>query len=390
MTFYIVALFVTITISIFFELIKPKSSISQIIASFIISVPMIVVAGLRTVQVGTDILVYGLPNFNAAGSFASFDYYLNSATAAGGTEIGYATLNYLVSRYTSNINILLFIIASLITVPVVYGCFRFANALSISLTVQIVLYFALFYGFSLNLMRQCIAISLIFLGFSYFSINGSSKNNQLVGYSLLILASVFHRSSIVMFPIVIFLFPVEIKNSRFKKIIKFLKMIIIVAIGVVAVRMILSSSSSFVIKYSRYLGIGGSSPQGGQSFFKTLLSIAVPFLILVLFNMKRNDQMDIYINSKEQNESFNLRNISVILLIDIFFQLISISSVVIGRIGFFFKIFEIVLIPFAIKIYFDRSAKWVIDVIICLYYITLFTVFTLSGFNGIYPYISIL
>lgn len=384
---YFAVLIVAMIISLFLGLFKEKNNVIRLLFSSLISLPLVVLAGIRTIDIGTDMLVYGVPNFNTAQMYSSYFDYIKDVSSFGGTEVGYATINYVVSMYTSNVNILMFVVSLLTVVPFVYAAFKYKNDLNISVSFQILIFFCLFYGSSLNLMRQSIAISFVYLSMSFFLLE-KSKKNFLKGIVFLLLAIFFHRSSIIMIPIIL-IFCLDWKENGLLK--NIFKVIFILGVGLVLTSQLIDDSSSYILKYSRYVGIGGTSIQaeGGQSIIKALSSSLIPIGLVLLIGLK-NPVKDYFLNRYGNRINLSKGFIVCVLLADILLQFVSASNVVVGRVGLFFKIFEVVFIPLVIKTTIPKRVQGAVTIAVCGYLLLSFYVYTISGFNSIYPYQSVL
>lgn len=383
---YFIFFIVTIVISLFAEIIKKENCILFLFVSILIALPLSFLAGIRTIDIGTDMLVYGAPNFKTAQLYSSFFDYVKNETTSGGTEVGYATVNYIVSIFTNNLNVLMFVVSLITLVSFIYASFRFKKELDVSVTLQIIIFFCLFYGSSLNLMRQTLAVSFIYLSMSYFLLE-RNKPNFLKGSFFLLVAILFHRSAIIIVPFII-IFCMDWQEDSFPK--NAIKSLLIFVVFIVFFTQFQSFASSYVLKYSRYLGIGGTSDQaqGGQPFLKALQSSLMPLFIIIalLFRSKGN----FFRNKIGKQINLSKSFILVIMFLNIIFQVVSSSNVVVGRIGLFFEIFEPLFIPVTVKFTIPKKARIVFYILICAYLLLAFYIYTVNGYNSIYPYRSIL
>lgn len=151
-----------------------------------------ILAGIRNISVGTDVEIYIIPNFNYAKSFLVFKEYLTYMNYDQ-KEIGYSLMNYVLANCFNSIQWILFIY-QLITTLFIYLSFRqLSSKYKIPLWLCMLLYYFALYNRSLNIIRQCMAVSIVFYGLSIYL-----TKNKLFTYILLILiASLIHTSSFI-------------------------------------------------------------------------------------------------------------------------------------------------------------------------------------------------
>lgn len=166
-----------------------------IFSLFAILLPCLL-AGMRSLSIGTDVEVYVTTLYDAALESANIKEFFGGEYYHAGTlrqvadmDIAFALLVYLTTIITGNLQIVLFLIAALIIIPLYYGLYRIKN---IPIWIGMMTFYLLFYAESLNMMRQFIAISFIFLGTTYLFENNIKK---FMGCA--IVAIFFHISAII-------------------------------------------------------------------------------------------------------------------------------------------------------------------------------------------------
>lgn len=123
-------------------------------------------AAFREIGVGSDTLGYGSEMFYAALRCSTLSNYFNSANPfVSGAEPGFRVLVYLVSRISSEIAVQFFVIEFIIVFFIYKALLNYR--LKNNTYIGMLLYFTLFLGFSLNLMRQSIAMAVIFWALKY-------------------------------------------------------------------------------------------------------------------------------------------------------------------------------------------------------------------------------
>lgn len=145
----------------------------------------ILFGGLRY-RVGTDFDSYCTIFINICK-----DWYEPKYT---GTERGYVWLNRIVSLYTEDPQWVIFLTNAFISVLGVMAIQKFSRFAPFSLY----LFFTTIYIQGFNLIRQGMACVLIFLAFGY-----ARERRFLLSYGLIAAASLFHRTSLVVIPVML-------------------------------------------------------------------------------------------------------------------------------------------------------------------------------------------
>ncbi|NFN05203.1 EpsG family protein [Clostridium botulinum] len=147
-------------------------------------------AGFRDYNIGTDVNVYAVPMFNDAIRYINLADYLLHSSQAIFSEPLYGTMNFIISRFTINPFWILFSISLIINSFTFLGCYKYKN--KIKLWFLMFLFYFTFYNLSLNMMRQSIAISIIFYATNFIF---EKKINKY--YLWVIVAIGFHTSGII-------------------------------------------------------------------------------------------------------------------------------------------------------------------------------------------------
>lgn len=123
----------------------------------------VALAGAREYTVGTDIATYGNYVFKAACNARSL---IACVRAQREIDPLYKALAYIVSRFTDNPHWFYFVTALIICGFTMAGLWYYRHWASITLGWACFLF--LFYGDTLNTMRQCLALALMFAAFPLF------------------------------------------------------------------------------------------------------------------------------------------------------------------------------------------------------------------------------
>jgi len=120
-------------------------------------------AGLRDWSVGTDVLHYGYPIFKEACTIPHIEGFSTMYNNWIGT--GYLWLNFALSQVTHNFNAMLFLIMFIEIIFVFLAIYQWRDKFPIWLGMLV--FYAFFFNTSLNIMRQCLALSIAFFGLKY-------------------------------------------------------------------------------------------------------------------------------------------------------------------------------------------------------------------------------
>ncbi|HFU4127590.1 TPA: EpsG family protein, partial [Streptococcus suis] len=189
---YLITFFLTICLFYLAEVLSKKNKRLSILMMFIASLPLGLLAGFRSERIGTDLIVYVRPIFLLSINVDSFSQLVQLKPD---TEIGYLFFNFVISRFTNDFQLYLFIVEYIVILFFALGLFRFRT--KGSLTFGMLLFCFLFYNRSLNIVRQFLAMSIIFLNLKYYF-----ENKDLKFIISVIFASLFHTSAIIVLPII--------------------------------------------------------------------------------------------------------------------------------------------------------------------------------------------
>lgn len=321
---YLICFFLTITSCKLSELMykKKKKINGHIYAMITIMLPCIL-AAVRATSVGKDVEFYLIPNYNLACQTNSFmSFYLQASQQL---EFLFSILVYVCAKL-KNLYLLFFLIELFILLPIYI--FLYKNREKISITLGITLYLFLFYNFSLSGMRQSIAMSFVLLAFNYY-------NNKKIFKSFIytIIATLFHKSAVLIALIIFLIIFFENKKYYKKFIINIYILLIFVFITYNKFALTISNLlwnvsprySFYIIHYiSNY--INWNNIPTTEIVFKTNI---VLISILYIYLFKKN----------------NIKNITLTTLVILgrYFVLFNARFYESLRIAYYFDIFNIVL-----------------------------------------------
>lgn len=346
-----------------------------------------ILAGLRSDTIGTDVHVYVKPMFEAACSASSFFEYQNVGWIASWTymyvheiEIGFSLFVYIIAKVFGNISVLLTCIQLLIIIPFYKGLSYFRKELSIWLCMLI--FYLMNYNVTLNMMRQWIAMALLFYGFRYV------VERKPLNYIIVVLISMmFHNSAMIgvlFYLIYSFIYSnkkgknikILIGNKKYTFVGKLNKVIIIFigfCLALLSINIIIILLNQIGLnKYSSYIN-------GDLYLLPIQILLRLPFIIVIIFNWKRY--------SEKYNISYYLLTM---MMIDLLISQLGSISHYSWRISTYFSLFNCLSycsICFFSKKKFTRASYKLLLILYLIVYWVYY--FVLQGIHETVPYIFI-
>lgn len=311
-----------------------------------------ILSAFRSVNVGNDTIDYKI----------LFDElsYQPIANFSWRYEKGYLIYNRFLHYFSDNPQIL-FIVSALI---ICLGYMLFIKRYSEIPWLSVYLFFMLrYFDLSMNVLRQSLAMVILFFGFYLLS-----ENKKIIYFILtVIFASFFHKTAII------FLIMILVKKIKTEK--SFYTLLGIgTAVFFVAFDMLFQYFLNFFPTYAYYLD---SSYMDGSTKVATVLNILVNLAILLF----------IFFNNYEKTKinQWMFRAITLGLAISI----ISIRFSLLDRVSDFFTVYAIVLLP---NVLINKGKNLNLNVF--LYYILLLSFFVYyiviivyrPEWNKVYPY----
>lgn len=316
-------------------------------------------AGVRANSVGTDMFYYAIRVFEAsdknASNFSEFISYINFL----GIEHGYAIMNFFLVKIFHNIEVMLLVDNFIVIIFVYLGLKEYFHNKPVWLGM--LTFYLLLYNDSLNIMRQSIALSMVF-----YSIMLLMNRKYFFSFAMALLATGFHSTAILSFFFLSILW--GINTSKVRKyvvyIISFIAIFLLLKLEDIAALIItyVPFLAARSYKYSKYLSQLGEYTISLYNCF----TFGLIFLLLIITYKK--------VKQKDQNVIFFI-TIYIFLLV----MLMS-TSFILGRIAFYFEIFMTVIIMVLQEIFTGSSKKlyqigiigllglsWVYRVILCNY-----------------------
>lgn len=322
----------------------------------LVCIELICFAGMRAINIGADTGVY----INALEYYKELPYdtiLKGKLVYPFDFEIGYFVLTKICAFFSLSATEFLFLIAIIIYVPVCKFILKYSEDPLISLLV----YFSFgYFGYSLGIFRQMIAISIVLLGFKYV------QEHKLFKYIIVVMiAMIFHTTAIIMFPFY-WISRIRIRNK--------LKWIFVFEVIFFRfARTIVMLSVKFFPKYEGYVN-GIYDIQGGSYTMLILLNI----ILIAAY----------YILNKAENRGNEILHISMNALVTaIYLQILGYSMGIFGRIVSYYSIYLIILIPILVNQYFKKN-RILIHFMAIIGLVLIFCIL-IRGNNDLCPYLFI-
>lgn len=176
---------------------------------FIIAIVVLytIIAGFRDFGIGIDTNIYIEEYFNTAKSLVSLKEFLSIESM----DKGFLFLCWLSSLISSDKQMVLVVVELWIIAFTMLGVYMLKRDHGMKIWIFVFVYFFMFFGYSINLMRQFCAMSILFWGFVWL------RNGNWKVYALTQLAAYcFHSSSVVFILVPVIYFLSQLKNVRIR------------------------------------------------------------------------------------------------------------------------------------------------------------------------------
>ena len=352
MILYNILLFITGGLS--FVKLKKKSTRT---AMRLIIFPMIVIVGLRSIEIGNDTITY-------LRTFSNLKYFSILEVISGNFRIekGYLIYNKIIQNIYPEYWFFLFITSLAIFYAIHLHIKK--NSYNTFLSVFLLISFG-YYGQTMNITRQMIAISLILIAYEKLKVK---RNISFV--LMIILASFFHKTAII-FMSIYFLREKKYSHRNFKAFM--LASIIINLIGMVLIRTIVRLP--FFSRFAGYIGGNYIGQMNIGSLFGIIISLSSICSLYYTYAIKCNTKK---LKSETSIEMW-------ICSFGFLFSSLTLTGSIMSRIALYFMFFNITFITKVLK--FSRNKRiWTVIVLVLAF--TYFSIIMLlrPEWNYIYPY----
>jgi len=344
--YLIVFMIVFILNSIGSKYYKNHKSISSIII-FISFMILILLIGCRE-SVGTD--------------YDSYMYYYNFISNLNFDELSVVDWEYgavfifkLTSLIFNNEKAIMIVLAIL----TIYPLYKLNKLYDYKyLPYSILTYSLMLLPFSMNGMRQAIAMSFMALSVGYLM-----KENKLKSITSIIIAFLFHKSAIIVIPYLV-LFMIK-KGRKIERDYTLVTLFISVIILFFNEQLI---SLGFISEYDYYL-----TNINIENISLNTFLFHIPFILIMLC-----------FSNKEQN---HLNLLKGLVISGIILDIIGTSKQYLSRIALYYTMFEILLVPMLLKHINNQTTKKLISFLYVIFLVIYFVYqFYILGRHEIFPY----
>ena len=325
----------TLLISLLLSVVAQKKNKKKYI--IVAALVLTVIAGLRAVSVGIDTKNY----VRLFGHIADGNLNL-----AHGLETSFKYICAFLLAIWNNNNFLFFIFALITNVLIFARLWDFKDRISLPWATMI--YFGVFYFMTFNIMRQFVAVAIIFYGTRYLA---EKKYFKFLFFVLL--GFLFHKSALLGIGFVVLDIFAWKHLSRKQK--KFLRLIIVLGLVVLLFLTIVIFG-----RYSHYFN-------NIQFNFGLMLFVKLMLFILTVFLVKNpyNDECD---ENGYSIKAYTFTTVRIYYLVGILGMMLEYFFPYMGRIGIYFYIFEMVYMGMLFKsCKKDTIMKIILIAIILLY-----------------------
>lgn len=357
-------------LSVFFCLLASKFSNKKmsIIFSFCAILIPSIIAGNRSLEIGTDINVYGnymhyvASNFNMSYFFSIFGY----------SDILFSIFTITVAKIFKDIHIYLFLLQFLNCFLVYKACLNYKD--NVPVWISYFLFLLTLYFRQLNLLRQGLAISFSILATSYLL-----KNKNKKFWFFTILSIMMHISGILL---VLIYFVNKFSNKKSDRhiffAIMYFSLVILIFLFLPTLKLVISLGilpSKYTFEYfAKYINVNHELDNLG-TFFKLLWCC-----ITLLLAGK--------VNIREKIKDFNF--LFHIVFLDFIFWNLNIHIHYIDRLSFYFGyVYMLFLLPqyskFFKKDFSNQFLFYILLIVLFVFYWYVRFVFQNAG--AVYPYV---
>lgn len=281
---------------------KSENRLFLFLCAFILSL----FCGLRGIGIGVDTTNYYNFMTSIRGSGISF-----------GSDIGFSVVSYCMMGFFDNPYYPLIVFAFITNFLIVYRLWDFRE--EASLTLMLLIYMSMHYPYTFNIVRQFLAIAIIFWGTRYI------ERGENIKYIILnILATTIHTSSLLCFSFLFVTFGYNTEKKKCK-ILGFGVALLFVFIGI-------CFFSENITKYVGYFAKSSSSIHA-----MTILKIMCLLLVVCVNKVFRNDEFSI---SKYGDYVPMQKQVPIMYAAGLTLAALGMRYTFMNRIGFYFMMFE--------------------------------------------------
>lgn len=338
-----------------------------------------ILAGCRSHIIGTDVTAYGISFFERAKSCSGLFDFMEKQMSLGHMDTGFNSIIYFVSLVANDYHWALFVI-QLITITVVYIGFCRCNKLfDTPIWFGMLLYYLSLYNFSLNIMRQCIAVAFVFLGATYLF-----EKRYRIFLVFIAIAFLMHSSALiglVLLPMHMILCSENACNER-KQLIRG----IIVIAGILLIFVVANKAVQLLVgigflrsNYMEYLAGGKySTVSTGRGIPKTTLIFQSVYLLIYFAHYR-------VLNKRRQEALFFTVNSCLVMLISC---VAPVFASYVTRVSYYFVPLQMAGFANISSCYSRKNYSRILSVIVLvgILFVTWYMTFVVLGYSETVPY----
>lgn len=346
---------------------RKKMVLFSVLLSFSSILVLAVLGGLRDKTIGTDVLYYVKGNYDLAVRAISFKNYCATVYAK---EPLYLLVVYIIAKLFENFQVLLFVFQFAIVGCLYYAFWRMRDC--VSPWFALLIYCALYYNDSFNMIRQHLAMTIVLLGSTFLS-------EKKYRYSILctVVATMIHFPAIISLIYIgmyIYLQKKKMKAKKKNNRIKEVALIILAIVGVLGVKTWCQLLIGIGVLSPRYLYYFSHGSTSGH-FLDTLI-----YLIEVSYLISNSDLLS------KRMKDYNFYK--VIALFNIIFLQLALFMNYGHRISMYFGIVNLITIgqiPRTLHKMSNRRIIYLIIIIVAIVYWV--KMYYLGGVSNTVPYV---
>lgn len=343
--FYKMMIFI-FPLAIMARVYKDKQNRSNALFTLIIMAIFVLVAGLRD-GIGDTKAYIHLYKLISSGQYVYSE---------GGYEPGFLYFLYLLTKISIDPQIMIFVTALITNVLNIWTFRLYSSYFELQTYMYIT---AGYYIASMNGIRQALVASILF-ACTRLIIEGKFKQYLLI----IIIMSTFHTSALIMIPVYFI-----VRNKAWSK--KVLLLIVASTVCLVAFQPVIDIIFKLLegTKYGAYSNVIDLEHNGGTNILRVMVS-AIPVILAYLGRNKLElewTNSNIYVNMS---------------LINFIIMLFSRYSWLFARFTYYFQLYNFILLPYCIKLLFDKKGKRLIYILFIVCYFIYFVYDTkIMGIN---------
>jgi hypothetical protein len=345
---YLLCIVFTFVLAVIAEKSQKKAPV------YIIATILSLFCGLRGTSVGVDTANY----------ITNLTYIRERGILFGGSDIGYSLLSYIMMGYFDNPHYALLVFAAITNTLIILRLWEFKE--SSSFTMMVLIFLIFHYPYTFNIVRQYLAVSIIFWGTRYLE-----RGSYLKYLCFVAIAASMHTSAILGFLLVFIPFGFE----RFKltkiRLVGLLGSVLLIIIG-------FSVFQSNFDKYTKYF----QESETSVHLITIVKTLAV--LLVIVANRLFKNKMFSYSYCKTHPMR---KEIPIIYTCGLLLSSFGMFHSFMNRIGFYFMMYEM---PFWGQAILARKNRIIFILIISLMLIYSFQATMLGGADGLIDYTTFL